>query len=239
MTNDHPAARHRKPLKMRVAQVVCVGVVLTTEGAYRCHLIGVVVGKGCDGLAGASHLRAKSLAHWAQVTQSPDTCSVAAPVCKLTRIEWRHDQARPMIRRRARTEAAQRPRPARHARHGRAGRSPVVRPPLPPLESRADRFEIAVGSAAEYLRTAWPELRDVRFEIAGMPAAAIADGIPRWSVLSEEKRIILYRLPIERLSRLHRVDELHRRIMVESCVFRAAAEYLGREPWDLGPEHRH
>lgn len=127
-------------------------------------------------------------------------------------------------------------RPTRHGRHGRMDRSPVVRPPLPPLETRADRFDLAVGTAAEFLRSAWPELREVRFEVAGMPPASDEDGIPRWSVSTDQKRIILYRLPIERLSHLHRNDDLHRRMMVESCVFRAAAEYLDRDPWDLGPE---
>jgi hypothetical protein len=127
-------------------------------------------------------------------------------------------------------------RPGRHGRHGREGRSPVVRPPLPPLETRADRFDLAVGTAAEFLRSAWPELRDVSFEVGDMPSASDADGIPRWTVISAERRIILYRLPIERLSHLHRNDELHRRMMIESCVFRAAAEYLDRDPWDLGPE---
>jgi len=112
----------------------------------------------------------------------------------------------------------------------------VVRPPLPPLDTRIDRFDLAVATAAEFLRSAWPELRDVRFDVADMPPAADADGIPRWKVLADERRIILYRLPIERLSHLHRNDDLHRRMMVESCVFRAAAEYLDRDPWDLGPE---
>ena len=141
-----------------------------------------------------------------------------------------------MIRRRPRHTAARPARVSRHGAHGREGRSPVVRPPLPPLETRADRFELAIGSAAEFLRSAWPELRDVRFEAGTMPPAADDDGIPRWSVFSDERRIVLYRLPIERLSHLHRQDDLHRRMMVESCVFRAAAEYLDRDPWDLGPE---
>jgi hypothetical protein len=112
----------------------------------------------------------------------------------------------------------------------------VVRPPLPPLDTRVERFDLAVGTAAEFLRSSWEELRDVSFEIADMPVATDDDGIPRWQVLTDAKRIILYRLPIERLSHLHRNDELHRRMMIESCVFRAAAEYLDRDPWDLGPE---
>lgn len=141
-----------------------------------------------------------------------------------------------MAWRRATTPAPAVPRPSRHGRHGREDRSPVVRPPLPPLDTRLDRFDMAVGSAAEFLRSAWTELRDVGFEVGEMPPASDDDGIPRWQVLTAEKRIILYRLPIERLSHLHRNDDLHRRMLVEGCVFRAAAEYLDRDPWDLGPE---
>jgi len=139
-----------------------------------------------------------------------------------------------MVRRRART--VPKARPARHGRHGREDRSPVVRPPLPPLDSRIDRFDLAVGTAAEFLRSAWPELRDVSFEVGAMPLSADEDGIPRWHALRDEKRIVLYRVPIERLSHVHRDDDLHRRMLVEGCVFRAAAEYLDRDPWDLGPE---
>lgn len=137
-----------------------------------------------------------------------------------------------------RTRSTEQPtrRRSRHGRHGREDRSPVVRPPLPPLDTRIDRFDLAVGTAAEFLRSAWSDLRDVSFEIGDMPPATDDDGIPRWTVLREAKRIILYRVPIERLSHLHRNDDLHRRMMIESCVFRAAAEYLERDPWDLGPE---
>jgi hypothetical protein len=137
---------------------------------------------------------------------------------------------------RRRTHANARPLPERHGRHGRVGRSPAVRPPLPPLESRYERFDLTVGTTAEFLRSAWEELREVRFEIADMPTAADADGIPRWLVDRKRKRIVLFRIPIERLSRLHRTDDLHRRVEIEGSVFRAAAEYLGRDPWDLGPE---
>lgn len=136
-----------------------------------------------------------------------------------------------MVRRRATSTPRRRP-----SRHGREDRSPVVRPPLLPLETREERFDFAVGTAAEFLRSAWPELREVRFEVAAMPPASDGDGIPRWSVHTEHQLIVLYRLPIERLSHLHREDELHRRMMIEGAVFRAAAEYLDRDPWDLGPE---
>lgn len=108
-----------------------------------------------------------------------------------------------------------------------------------PLETREERFDFAVGTAAEFLRGAWPELRDVRFEVASMPPATDDEGIPRWSALPDENRIVLYRLPIERLAQLHREDDLHRRMAIEACVFRAAAEYLDRDPWDLGPDRFH
>ena len=72
---------------------------------------------------------------------------------------------------------------------------------------------------------------------AGEPAPT---GLDRWPIGEPEQRIVLYRLPIERLAHLHRDDEAHRGSLIESCVFRAVAELLGRDPWDLAPErYRH
>ncbi|HEY9499515.1 MAG TPA: metallopeptidase family protein [Terrimesophilobacter sp.] len=121
-------------------------------------------------------------------------------------------------------------------RHGRGIRSAVTGPQLPRLHTRADLFEATVASTAEYLRDLWPaELATVHFEIAVLPAAEVGR-VQRWLVIPQERRIILFRLPIERLAKLHRNDDLHRRMMVESCVFRAVAELLGKDPWDLAPE---
>ncbi|WP_256971553.1 hypothetical protein [Microbacterium esteraromaticum] len=133
---------------------------------------------------------------------------------------------------------ADRPRAARHGRHGRLGRSEVVRPPLAPLDGRLDRFEITVGSAVEFLRSAWEELREVTFDITAMPTHDRDDGIPRWRVDHAARRVSLYRVPIERMLPKGHDDALHRRIAIESAVFHAAAEYVGREPWELGPEIR-
>ena len=123
-------------------------------------------------------------------------------------------------------------------RHGRGIRAAVTGPYLPPLQTRADTFDMTVASTAEYLKDMWPdELATVTFEVAGLPAQLGPSGqVDRWLVLAPQRRIILYRLPIERLARLHRHDELHRRMMIESCVFRAVAELLGKDPWDLAPE---
>jgi hypothetical protein len=123
-------------------------------------------------------------------------------------------------------------------RHGRGARGPVTGPHLPMLHNRIDLFELTVASTADYLKGLWPsDLADVRFEVAAAPATALGDEeVERWRVDPATRRIILFRVPIQRLSRLHRNDELHRRLLVESCVFRAVAELLGKDPWDLAPE---
>ncbi|GAT72666.1 hypothetical protein MHM582_1142 [Microbacterium sp. HM58-2] len=138
-----------------------------------------------------------------------------------------------MPRRRAASASPAR-RGARHGRHGRLGRSEVVRPPLAPLEGRIDRFDLTVGTAVEFLRGTWPELQEVRFEIGAMPSSTASDEVPRWHLDRENRRIVLFRLPIERLLPPGHDDGAHRRMAIESAVFRAAAEYVGREPWDLG-----
>lgn len=126
----------------------------------------------------------------------------------------------------------------RRDRHGRGIRGPVTGPQLPPLRSRVDMFDAAVASTAEYLKDLWPEeLSGVVFEVAAMPAKlGDSPAVDRWHIEMEKRRVILYRLPIERLSRLHSYDDMHKRMMVESCVFRAVAELLDKDPWDLAPD---
>lgn len=123
-------------------------------------------------------------------------------------------------------------------RHGRGLRSSVTGPQLDPLRTRVDLFESTVAGAAEYLKDLWPdELSNVHFEVAGLPKDVSAHGrVDRWRVVTPERRVILFRLPIERLAKVHRSDDLHRRMLIESCVFRAVAELLGKDPWELAPE---
>jgi len=106
------------------------------------------------------------------------------------------------------------------------------------LHNRIDLFDLTVASTADYLKGLWPDdLADVRFEIAAAPATALSDDeVERWVVDPATRTIVLFRIPIQRLSKLHRNDDLHRRLLVESCVFRAVAELLGKDPWDLAPE---
>lgn len=115
-------------------------------------------------------------------------------------------------------------------------------PELPPLHTRSDFFERCVLEAADYLRGMWPEeLAGVSVHIAATPAGdPVAEGVDRWRVDRRARRVILYRVPIERLAHLHKDDAWHRRSLIESCVFRAVAELLGRDPWDIAPErYRH
>ncbi|MEO9201639.1 MAG: metallopeptidase family protein [Mycobacterium sp.] len=116
-------------------------------------------------------------------------------------------------------------------------RGPVTGPHLPILRNRIDLFDTTVASTVEYLRGMWPnELGRVHFEIGAYPDGAVGDdGVERWRVDRARDRVVLYRLPIQRLSKLHRNDEFHQRMMIESCVFRAAAELMGKDPWDLAP----
>jgi hypothetical protein len=124
-------------------------------------------------------------------------------------------------------------------RHGRGIRSSATGPYLPPRRTRIDFFDMTISTTVEYLRGLWPdELGGVSFEVAAAPSGA-ASAVDRWWVSVPEQRVVFFRVPIQRLSRLHRNDEFHRRMAIESCVFRAVAELLGKDPWDIAPEGFH
>ena len=123
-------------------------------------------------------------------------------------------------------------------RHGRGIRSSATGPFLPPLRTRIDTFDMTIASTVDYLRMVWPsELADVSFEVTPGPIDVLTDvGVERYAVDPRQRRITFYRLPIQRLSRLHHNDEFHQRMVTESCVFRGVAELLGKDPWDLAPD---
>ncbi len=127
-------------------------------------------------------------------------------------------------------------------RHGRGIRSSVTGPHLRRQRTRLDFFDSCIASAVEYLRDLWPdEMSRVRFEVAAVPPGEPSKhGVDRWRVDVARRIVVLYRVPIERLAHLHKDDEWHRRSLIESCVFRAVAELLGKDPWDIAPErYRH
>ncbi len=111
-------------------------------------------------------------------------------------------------------------------------------PHLPPLRTREELFDQIVATTADYLRDTWPdELAQVTFRVAVLPPKVDGErGLDRWQVDAAARRVTLYRLPIERLARLHRNDDEHRRMMIEGCVYRAVGELIGRDPWDLAPD---
>ncbi|QEO13511.1 hypothetical protein FLP10_03095 [Agromyces intestinalis] len=140
----------------------------------------------------------------------------------------------PRPRRVARTPRS--PRRLARDRHGRGMRSPVTGPHLPLLHTRLDDFDLTVASTATYLRGLWPELEGVVFEVAQGPEEAIHDDhIDRWKVYHDERRIVFFRLPIVRFIRVLEGEDREEKLVVESCVFRAVADLLGREPWELSP----
>jgi hypothetical protein len=57
--------------------------------------------------------------------------------------------------------------------------------------------------------------------------------VKRWSVRAETKTIIIYRLPILRLNHNLQANPTEERIRIEHHVFEAAAELIGKEPWEL------
>lgn len=123
-------------------------------------------------------------------------------------------------------------------RHGRGMRGAVTGPHLPDARGRVESFYVTVAHTASYLRSLWPsELEGVHFDVANSPTKPTDEGpIPRWTVDHGRRRIVIFRLPIQRLSRLHKDDDLHRQMAIEGCVFAAVAELIGKEPWELGPE---
>ncbi len=139
--------------------------------------------------------------------------------------------------RQRRVSARPSPRAGFRDRHGRGLRSSVAGPHLPVLRTRTERFDQIVGETVDTLRGVWPvELSGVRFEVAAMPSDGGGGAIDRWRVHPRERRVVLYRLPIERLGHLHVDDEAHQRMHIEACVLRAVGELIGRDPWDLAPD---
>jgi len=135
-------------------------------------------------------------------------------------------------------------RPSRRDRHGRGPRSSLAGPLLPFLRTRSSDFDDLVAATVEHLRGTWPDdLEGVSVEVAPLPDLPEATSVPRWSVDAAERRVVLYRLPIERLgaAREHRDetdDEWRHRAAVEGHVLRAVGELLGRDPWDLSDRWR-
>jgi hypothetical protein len=142
-------------------------------------------------------------------------------------------------------------------RHGRGIRSSAAGPHLPFLQTRIDLFDDLVAQTAGYLKDLWPDdLGDVTFAVAAIPSSDVplsdrpvgdgpaggeATSLERFRVDPVRRSVTLYRLPIERLTRVPETrqsdsSEWQHRMLVEGYVFRAVGELLGKDPWDLAPD---
>ena len=98
-----------------------------------------------------------------------------------------------------------------------------------------DQFSAIVSTTCDYLRDQWPkELGDLRFQILDAPILGTnSTFVRRWSVRPETMTIIIYRLPILRLQQNGHNTPTEERVRIEHHVFEAAAELIGKEPWEL------
>ena len=127
----------------------------------------------------------------------------------------------------------------RNEKH-RDGDSRVFGPSAPSRLRRGDEFTHIVQATVSYLKNQWPtELETARVDVAGMPLGSQKVRVPRWTINRESRSIRIYRYPIERLTKLHRNDRWHKRVVIESVVFSAVAELLETDPWQLAPERFH
>lgn len=123
------------------------------------------------------------------------------------------------------------------SRHGRAPRSDVRGIAAADSGGRNQFFVDVSRDLINYLCDVQPaKMNGVRVDMALLPAGELADGIPRmWTVVPAENRVVLYRLPIERMTKLHKDDVWHRRNNIESVIIEAIAELLGEDPYEFAP----
>lgn len=69
-----------------------------------------------------------------------------------------------------------------------------------------------------------------------MPADDEMFRVPRWRINRDLPSIQIYRLPIERLTKVHYNHRWHKQIIIESVVFSAVADLLDTNPWQLAPD---
>lgn len=129
-------------------------------------------------------------------------------------------------------------------RHDRRSlRSAVTGPALPLTRTRESLFAEWVTEAAAHAKSLWPtELAQMRFRLSDLPAElpSNAERVPLWHVDRDLPAITMYRLVYERMLKPQLEDEWQERFAVEGAVYRAVAEFLGRDPWEVAPDrYRH
>jgi hypothetical protein len=127
--------------------------------------------------------------------------------------------------------------PPSKSRHGRAPRSDARGVAAVDTGGRNGFFMAVAKDVINYLCDVQADLmKGVRVEMGLLPSGELADGQPRlWSIDKSENRVVLYRVAIERMAKLHRNDEWHRRNHIESVTISAIAELLDIDPYDFAP----
>jgi hypothetical protein len=127
--------------------------------------------------------------------------------------------------------------PPSKSRHGRAPRSDARGVAAIDTGGRNGFFMAVAKDVINYLCDVQIDLmKGVRVEMGLLPSGELADGQPRlWSIDKTENRVVLYRVAIERMAKLHRNDEWHRRNHIESATISAIAELLDIDPYDFAP----
>jgi hypothetical protein len=120
-------------------------------------------------------------------------------------------------------------------RHGRGIRHSLSGSLYKTGASNQDQFSGIISSTCEYLRETWPkELGNLSWKIMDAPVlGANSTRVKRWSARVETMTIVIYRLPILRLDNLTGTHPVEDRVRIEHYVFEAAAELIGKEPWEL------
>lgn len=123
------------------------------------------------------------------------------------------------------------------SRHGRGPRSDVRGIAAADVGGRNAFFVGVAKDVINYLCDVQAEpMKGVRVEMGLLPTGDLADGQPRmWSVDRPGNRVVLYRIPIERMSKLHRNDDWHKRNHIETVTITAIAELLDIDPYDFAP----
>lgn len=127
----------------------------------------------------------------------------------------------------------------RHSR--RPIRSSLTGPLLIDPNHRTILFRGWAGAVIHYLRNKLhDDLEDVEIGFVTAPVRKIKPSRHTNQTMTHEidrkaKRIVLYRMPIQRFRGLHVNDDDHRRMYVEHCVYLAVCDYLEADPWNLLP----
>jgi len=120
-------------------------------------------------------------------------------------------------------------------RHGRGIRHSLSGSLYKTGASNSDQFANIIASTCDYLRETWPnELGNLSWKIMDAPVLGVnSTRVKRWSARVETMTIVIYRLPILRLDNLTGNHPVEDRVRIEHYVFEAAAELIGKEPWQL------